>query len=221
MKFRYLALATVALACLSTSASAETNCTDQNLVDQAVETANTIKNPMFGNIEVLGTPFNIRSNRSQFHTDLKCVANVVANRGEILLFYDFKIINGEKYISVHATLDTSIAPNIDLHPQQTATPVTPVDPIQPSAANLRDEASFFSGKAHRMAWENFIGGIVGDERDGAIWWSGQRSLKTQGSCSTATNDQFRRGCEEAQAILGPSDVLRKTNPAYRYGWNSL
>lgn len=82
-------------------------------------------------------------------------------------------------------------------------------------------AAFSSGRSQRIAWETFIGGVVGDEHDGAVFWSGQRSLRNPASCSTAPTDLFRRGCEEAQAILGPSDVLRKTNPAYRLGWNSL
>jgi hypothetical protein len=88
----------------------------------------------------------------------------------------------------------------------------PVDP---------DVLAFAKGKRDRLGWENFFAGVVGDTRDGALWWTGQRSLKVSGSCSTGQTVEFRHGCEQAQAILGPTDVLRKTSPAYRSGWNSF
>ena len=95
-------------------------------------------------------------------------------------------------------------------------------PPAPAAAPIDpDFAAFTKGKQQRIGWENFIGSIVGDEHDGAVWWSGQRSLKNPGSCGSGPSDTFRKGCEEAQAILGPSDVQRRINPAYRAGWNSL
>jgi len=117
------------------------------------------------------------------------------------------------------------APTFTLPPAQPA-PAAAVPnfaPPHPVAAPPADPnfASFTAGKTRRMAWETFFGSIAGDEHDGALWWAGQRSLKAPGSCATGRNDQYRRGCEEAQAILGPSDVLRKTNPAFRAGWNSL
>ena len=106
-------------------------------------------------------------------------------------------------------------------------PYTPPSPqpvsLPPPAAPTADPTyvAYSTGRAQRIAWESFIGGVVGDEHDGAVFWSGQRSLRNPASCSSGPSDLFRRGCEEAQAILGPSDVMRKTNPAYRLGWNSL
>jgi hypothetical protein len=105
-------------------------------------------------------------------------------------------------------------------------PVQVAPPAEPSVSSNTnpigpDALAFAKGKHDRMSWENFVASVVGDARDGANWWAGRRSLKAPGSCSFGPTAEFRRGCEEAQAMLGPSDVLRKTSPAYREGWNSL
>jgi hypothetical protein len=76
------------------------------------------------------------------------------------------------------------------------------------------------GKRDRTTWEEFTGRIAGEERGGALWWAAQRSLKVPGSCSSSQSEAYRKGCEEAQVMLGPSDVQRKANPSYRAGWNS-
>ena len=106
-----------------------------------------------------------------------------------------------------------------------APPPPPPAPMQPVTTTTErpDPAftSFTAGKRDRLAWESFYASVVGDEKDGALWWSSQRSLKSPGSCSVAPSDLFRHGCEEAQAILGPSDVKRRIDPAYRAGFNSL
>ena len=78
---------------------------------------------------------------------------------------------------------------------------------------------FQKGIANRTAWENWFNGLSGDEKIGAFYWAGQRSLPNPGSCNQM-NDAFERGCREAIAVLSPSDALRKSDPTYRAGWNS-
>jgi hypothetical protein len=59
---------------------------------------------------------------------------------------------------------------------------------------------------------------TGVKRAGAEYWAGQRSLPNPGNCD-GTPD-FVKGCREAQARLAGTDLLRKSQPAYRQGWNS-
>jgi hypothetical protein len=94
-------------------------------------------------------------------------------------------------------------------------------PLPPSTRDDPENASFNAGKRDRTIWERFTTQIAGVERDGALWWAGQRSLKVPGSCSSSLSEAYRQGCEEARAMLGPFDVQRKANQNYRAGWNSL
>jgi hypothetical protein len=124
---------------------------------------------------------------------------------------------GIVYPPAHSAVQvmTSSAPEVVVTTQPPAPPVANIGSIDP------DFQAFAKGKRDRIGWENFFSGVVGDERDGAFWWTGQRSLKNPGSCSTGHTIEFQHGCEEAQVILGPTDLLRKTSPIYRSGWNSL
>lgn len=94
-------------------------------------------------------------------------------------------------------------------------------PSMPAVAETAPiDPDFQRGKRDRLGWENFFADVVGDQREGASWWAGQRSLKNSGSCSKGHTVEFRDGCEKARAILGPIDVLRRTSATYRSGWNS-
>ena len=90
----------------------------------------------------------------------------------------------------------------------TATPA----PVQPSSA------LFSQGLVDRTGWDNWLSSLNGDERAGAIYWASQRSLPNPGSC-LGTPD-FVKGCYEAKARLTGPDTLRRSQPAYRQGWNS-
>lgn len=98
--------------------------------------------------------------------------------------------------------------------------IVPLSEVATSEAIDPDYTAFKNGKLNRIEWEQFFAHAVGDEIDGANWWAGQRSLKNPGICFYGPTKAFRKGCDEARALLDPFDVQRKTNPAYRAGWNS-
>lgn len=90
-----------------------------------------------------------------------------------------------------------------------------------SGASQADQ--FRQGLADRTAWENWFGGLAGERRAGAFYWSAQRSLTHPGSClgTGGTNlGEFTLGCAEAQRMLAMTDVRRKSEPDYRIGWNA-
>lgn len=95
-------------------------------------------------------------------------------------------------------------------------PVGATPPPQPSSP-------FIQGQTDRQGWESWFGALTGDYRDGAWYWSGQRSLPNPGSCNSAPpfiSGDWTAGCFAAQQRLAASDVRRKTEPDYRLGWNS-
>jgi hypothetical protein len=87
-------------------------------------------------------------------------------------------------------------------------------------ASAHAEPSMFEqGRQDRTAWEQWFNGLQGDYKTGAFYWSSQRSLPNPGSCKQM-NDQFYTGCTAAKTKLAPSDVLRKSEPDYKTGWNT-
>jgi hypothetical protein len=74
------------------------------------------------------------------------------------------------------------------------------------------------GLHDRTSWENWFQSLSGDNKVGAEYWAGQRSLPNPGNC-LGTPD-FQRGCNEAKARLTPCDTLRKSQSEYRAGWNA-
>ena len=124
-------------------------------------------------------------------------------------------------VAVAPVATSSVAPS-PVQPVPTAiqTAVSPTDAEGPAAMAPAD-TSFEMGKRDRMEWEQFVARATGEERDGANWWASQRSLKAPGSCSFGRTEAFRNGCQEAQIILNPADISRKSNAAYRVGWNSF
>jgi hypothetical protein len=77
---------------------------------------------------------------------------------------------------------------------------------------------FQKGLSDRAAWETWFNGLQGDEKTGAFFWSGQRSLAHPGSCNQMSAT-FTAGCTAAKVKLAASDVLRKSEPSYKLGWN--
>ncbi len=80
------------------------------------------------------------------------------------------------------------------------------------------------GRADRAEWETWVSGLGSSQREGAIFWAGQRSLARPGSCTDgrgASRGAWTSGCLEARARLSPIDARRKAAPAYRQGWNSV
>jgi hypothetical protein len=93
-----------------------------------------------------------------------------------------------------------------------------------SQASGDDSAAFRRGQADRVSWEAWVGAQSGDTRDGIDYWASHRSLPVLGSCSggasPATSPEWTSGCEAARQKLAIVDVLRKSQPDYRRGWNN-
>ena len=100
-------------------------------------------------------------------------------------------------------------------------PAVSTGPTQQPATLIPPNVSyaFLQGLADRGAWERWFSFTTGDYRNGALYWSAQRSLAYPGSC-TAMGGDATAGCLAAQARLGASDIRRKREPDYRQGWNS-
>lgn len=90
-----------------------------------------------------------------------------------------------------------------------------------SSPAIADPTEFQHGLADGIAWRQWTGELYKvseGAHDGAAYWAAQRSLANPGSCTNASIE-FQTGCEEAKKRLAMPDVLRKTQPDYRKGWN--
>ena len=91
----------------------------------------------------------------------------------------------------------------------------------------QEEASrtqaYAEGRRDRNSWERWFDGLPpGSYRDGAFYWSGERSKSNPGNCESEPGDKtWTAGCSAARSMLAPFDVRRKTEPNYWWGWNSL
>jgi hypothetical protein len=75
------------------------------------------------------------------------------------------------------------------------------------------------GQQDRGSWEQWFNNLQGDYKTGAFFWASQRSLPKPGSCSQMNSD-FYAGCTAAKTRLASTDVLRKSEPDYKAGWNT-
>lgn len=112
-----------------------------------------------------------------------------------------------------------------------SSPVTPAAAGPGAKAAPATEASepsqapvpFQQGQADRRDWERWFTSLSGDFREGALYWTGERSKGRPGSCygpaGQAIGD-WTGGCVAAKARLKLSDLRRKSEPDYRTGWNS-
>jgi hypothetical protein len=95
---------------------------------------------------------------------------------------------------------------------------SPPAPDQPVSSRAYEE-----GFADRRAWEWWFTGLTGAYKEGAEFWTSQRSTSRPGSCYGPTGQNlgdWTAGCLAAKRILAPSDLRRKAEPEYRAGWNS-
>jgi hypothetical protein len=110
---------------------------------------------------------------------------------------------------------------VTLVPQQ-ANPASP--PLTSYSAGYEQKSpAFEQGTADRRAWEAWLGGLSGSYRDGAEYWSAQRSTPRPGSCYGPAGENlgdWTTGCLAAKRFLTPTDTRRKAEPEYRAGWNS-
>jgi hypothetical protein len=77
---------------------------------------------------------------------------------------------------------------------------------------------FQKGLADHIAWQKWVDSFSGEFRAGIEWWASQRSMPNPGSCVGSPG--FVAGCNQAKARLAPYDLLRRTQPEYKFGWNS-
>jgi hypothetical protein len=89
----------------------------------------------------------------------------------------------------------------------------------PASTPSNVSPAFQQGLADREAWESWFATTSGDYRNGALYWSGQRSTPHPGTCAALGGDATA-GCVAAQVRLEASDSRRKREPDYRQGWNS-
>src|SRR4029077_15024110 len=96
------------------------------------------------------------------------------------------------------------------------------EPDRPPPQKPGPSAAFQDGLADRGVWEHWVVALTGDYREGAEYWSGQRSLPSPGSCYSQGYSRldFVNGCIAAKQRLTPSDQRRKSEPNYKEGWNS-
>jgi hypothetical protein len=117
----------------------------------------------------------------------------------------------------------SSAPSLrETSPSANATTQYHASPPPAPADQQANFGAYQQGFADRRAWEWFFAGLTGAFKDGAEYWSGQRSTPQPGSCyGPAGQDlgDWTAGCLAAKRILTPSDVRRKAEPEYRAGWN--
>ena len=84
--------------------------------------------------------------------------------------------------------------------------------------------SFSTGLADRQRWEAWLAGLSGAEADGAKWWAANRNAQSHATCATAAEKDdaiWSAGCLNAQQMLAPIDIKRRSDPQYKKGWNSL
>jgi hypothetical protein len=84
-----------------------------------------------------------------------------------------------------------------------------------------DVGQFQHGLADGIAWRQWTATLIPypEKHDGADYWAGERSKPNPGSCYINSPD-FQQSCLEAKRRLDPTDILRKSQPDYRAGWNS-
>jgi len=91
----------------------------------------------------------------------------------------------------------------------------------PASQSPGTSSLFKDGLTARAAWEQWFSTQVGDYRDGAKFWAGQRSLPGPDTCPGAGRSQtFVSGCMAAKAMLDPMEHRRRSEPDYRAGWNT-
>ncbi len=82
---------------------------------------------------------------------------------------------------------------------------------------------FQQGQADRRNWEGWFASLSGAFREGAQYWTGERSKPRPGTCYGPTGQaigDWTAGCAAAKARLKDADLRRRSEPDYRTGWNS-
>jgi hypothetical protein len=122
--------------------------------------------------------------------------------------------------TVSDPLPRNSAPSANTPPQRVGSPI----PLYPRPTDEEPKSkAHMEGAADRRAWETWFGGLSGAYKDGAEYWTGQRSTPQPGSCYGPAGQNlgdWTAGCLDAKRSLALSDIRRKSEPDYRAGWNS-
>jgi len=99
--------------------------------------------------------------------------------------------------------------------------IGPVIVMPPAIEPPKNSSPMFAkGLSDRTIWANWYTSLAeGSFKSGVEYWASHRSLANPGPCEQISAD-FTAGCLAAKIRLTPSDVLRKSDPDYRLGWNS-
>ena len=108
-----------------------------------------------------------------------------------------------------------IAPMVTAPAESATLSAAAVDPILANVSPL-----FRKGLADRISWEQWFSSQTGDFKAGAEFWAGQRNLPRPDTCHQQS-EAFRSGCTAAKEKLAAVDVLRKSAPDYKAGWNAF
>jgi len=76
-----------------------------------------------------------------------------------------------------------------------------------------ESTAYSDGLSDRQAYEVWFDSLSTDEKAGAIYWAGQRSLPHPGACGH-TDAPRDVGCKAAQRRLAPVDARRRSEPEY-------
>jgi hypothetical protein len=100
--------------------------------------------------------------------------------------------------------------------------IAPVAQSQPPAPTAPATLSADAGRADRLAWQGWLATLSGPYRDGALFWTTQRSMPQPASCfgpNSVSRGDFTLGCEAAKQRLALSDARSRASADYRAGWN--
>ena len=93
--------------------------------------------------------------------------------------------------------------------------------LMTSGAAWSQTPAFNEGLADRARIEAWLQTLSGPHREGAIFWSGPRSVQRPQPCDQSPpSPAWREGCVASRAQFAPTDVRRRTEPEFRLGWNS-
>src|SRR5258708_3490075 len=110
-------------------------------------------------------------------------------------------------------------------PSLASADVTQSGRLVQTSPNETVSTMFQQGQADRRRWESWFAAQTGDYLAGATYGASQPSeapsVVCRGPNSPSTSIGWTGGCVAAQQQLAMSEQLRKTQPEYRLGWNSI
>jgi hypothetical protein len=83
-------------------------------------------------------------------------------------------------------------------------------------------SAYAEGRLARIQYEGWYNSLSeGDYKEGASFWAANRSIQPVPSCVRLGMPQWEAGCSAARARLAASDIRRRSEKDFWWGWNSL